>query len=86
MIVVGGGPSGSQVAYKLAAMGYIVAVVEKKASLNGVVCCTGLVSRECVEKYSIPEGVIHRWVNGASLFLQPVNRFMSSEILPRWQF
>ena len=68
VIVVGGGPSGSQVAYELAAMGYIVAVVEKKASLNGVVCCTGLVSRECVEKYSIPEGVIHRWVNGASLF------------------
>ena len=68
VIVVGGGPSGSQVAYKLAAMGYIVAVVEKKASLNGVVCCTGLVSRECVEKYSIPDSVIYRWVNGASLF------------------
>ena len=68
VIVVGGGPSGSQVAYKLAAMGYIVAVVEKKPSLDGAVCCTGLVSRECVEKYSIPDGVIYRWVNGASLF------------------
>jgi flavin-dependent dehydrogenase len=68
VIVVGGGPSGSQVAYKLAAMGYIVAVVEKKPSLDGAVCCTGLVSRECVEKYSIPEGVIHRWVSGATLF------------------
>jgi geranylgeranyl reductase family protein len=68
VIVVGAGPSGSQVAYKLAAMGYIVGVVEKKAGLNGDVCCTGLVSRECVQKYSIPEGVIHRWVNSAKLF------------------
>jgi geranylgeranyl reductase family protein len=68
VIVVGGGPSGSQVAYKLAGMGYIVGVVEKKATLNGDVCCTGLVSRECVAKYSIPEGVIYRWANGAKLF------------------
>ena len=67
VIVVGGGPSGSQVAYKLAGMGYIVGVVEKKATLNGDVCCTGLVSRECVDKYSIPAGVIHRWANGAKL-------------------
>ncbi len=68
VIVVGGGPSGSQVAYKLAGMGYIVGVVEKKATLNGDVCCTGLVSRECVDKFSIPEGVIHRWVSGAKLY------------------
>ena len=68
VIVVGGGPSGSQVAYKLAGMGYIVAVVEKKAALNSDVCCTGLVSRECVEKYNIPESVIHHWANSATLF------------------
>ena len=37
VIVVGGGPSGSQVAYKLAGMGYIVGVVEKKATLNGLI-------------------------------------------------
>jgi geranylgeranyl reductase family protein len=68
VIVVGGGPTGSQVAYKLAGMGYIVGVVEKKATLGGDVCCTGLVSRECVEKYSIPESVIYRWAYGATLF------------------
>jgi len=68
VIVVGGGPSGSQVAYKLAGMGYIVGVVEKKATLNGDICCTGLVSRECVDKFSIPEVVIHRWASGAKLF------------------
>ena len=68
VVVVGGGPSGSQVAYKLAGMGYIVGVVERKATLNGDVCCTGLVSRECVEKYAIPEIMIYRWANGARLF------------------
>ena len=68
VIVVGGGPSGSQVAYKLAGMGYIVGVVERKATLNGDVCCTGLVSRECVDKYAIPEIVIYRWANSARLF------------------
>ena len=69
VIVVGGGPSGSQVAYKLAGMGYIVGVLERKATLSGDVCCTGLVSRECVDKYAIPEIVIYRWVNGARLFI-----------------
>ena len=68
VIVVGGGPSGSQIAYKLVGMGYIVGVVERKATLNGDVCCTGLVSRECVDKYSIPESVIYHWVNSAVLF------------------
>lgn len=68
VIVVGGGPSGSQVAYRLAGMGYIVGVVERKPALPGNVCCTGLVSRECVEKYSIPESVIYRWANSAFLY------------------
>ena len=68
VIVVGGGPSGSQAAYKLAGMGYIVAVVEGKTALSGNVCCTGLVSRECVDKYSIPESVIYHWANSAVLF------------------
>jgi digeranylgeranylglycerophospholipid reductase len=68
VIVVGGGPSGSQVAYKLAEKGYSVGVVERKETLSGNVCCAGLVSHECVDKYSIPESVIYRWVNSARLF------------------
>ena len=68
VLVIGAGPSGSQVACKLAGMGYAVGVIEKKENLGGVVCCTGLVSHECVEKYSIPENVIYRWANSASLY------------------
>ncbi|MDD5288995.1 MAG: NAD(P)/FAD-dependent oxidoreductase [Dehalococcoidales bacterium] len=68
VVVVGAGPTGSQIAYKLAEMGHNIGVVERKKTLDGVVCCTGLVSRECCEKYSIPPNVISRWVNGAQLF------------------
>lgn len=68
VIVVGGGPSGSQVAYKLAEMGHSVAVIERKDNLSDDVCCTGLVSYECVNKYSIPESVIYRWADSARLF------------------
>ncbi len=66
--VIGGGPVSSQVAYKLAGMGYHAIVLEKKEKLTGPVCCTGIVSRECIGTFSIPDSVIHRWVNSARLF------------------
>lgn len=66
--VIGGGPVGSQVAFRLAGMGYHTIVLEKKENLTGPVCCTGIVSRECVETYSIPDSVIYRWVKSAQLF------------------
>ena len=68
VVVIGGGPIGSWVAYKLAGMGYGVAVVERKERLGGPVCCTGIISRECVDSFAIDESVIFRWVNGAQLF------------------
>ncbi len=67
-LVIGGGPVGSQVAYKLAGMGYGVAVVERKERLEEPVCCTGIISRECVSSFAIDEGVIHRWTGSARLF------------------
>jgi len=32
------------------------------------VCCTGIISRECIEAFSIPESVIYRWAKSAYLF------------------
>lgn len=66
--VIGGGPVGSQVAFRLAGMGHRVIVLEKKESLSNPVCCTGVVSCECVDAFSIPDSVIYRRVNGARLF------------------
>ena len=68
MVVVGGGPVGSYVAYKLAEMGDGVVVVERKERLGGPVCCTGIISQECVSSFAIDDSVILRWVNRARLF------------------
>ncbi len=66
--IIGGGPTGSQAAFKLAEMGYRVIVLEKKAVFNESICCTGIVSQECVAAYQIPESVIYRRAQGASLY------------------
>jgi len=67
-VVIGAGPAGSQIAYQLAGMGHQVAVMERKESLDEVVCCTGIISRECVQTFAIDENIVLRWVNSANLF------------------
>ncbi len=64
-IVIGGGPAGSRVAYQLAGMGDGVVVLEQKARLDEPVCCTGIISRECVDAFGIDPSVIFRWANSA---------------------
>ena len=68
VIVVGAGPIGSYVAYKLANMGHEVAVLERKEILGQPVCCTGIISQECVNSFDIDDSVILRWVNNARIF------------------
>jgi digeranylgeranylglycerophospholipid reductase len=72
--IIGGGPVGSQVASKLAGMGHHAIVLEKKEKLTAPVCCTGIISRECVETFSIPDSVVYRWVNSAHLFSPTMRR------------
>ncbi len=66
--VIGGGPVGSHVAYKLAGMGHEVVVLEQKKRLGEQVCCTGIISKECVDSFAVDDHVILRWVNSARLF------------------
>ncbi len=66
--VIGGGPVGSQVAYRLAKMGSRVVVVEQKESLGEPVCCTGIISQECASHFAIDESVIFRQANSARVF------------------
>ncbi|MCL0094461.1 NAD(P)/FAD-dependent oxidoreductase [Dehalococcoidales bacterium] len=67
-IVIGGGPVGSYVAYKLAEMGHGVVVLEQKERLGKRVCCTGIIGRECVSSFAVDDNVILRGVNSAKLF------------------
>lgn len=66
--VVGGGPVGSYVAYKLAEMGYGVVVLERKERPGEQVCCTGIISQECVSSFDVDDDVILRRANSARLF------------------
>jgi digeranylgeranylglycerophospholipid reductase len=68
VIVIGGGPIGSHTACGLADKGYRVLVLEQKPDLTGRVCCAGIISRQCIESFSIDESVILRRANSARLF------------------
>lgn len=68
VLIIGGGPIGSQVAYRLAALGHKVAVLERKPKLAGKICCTGIVGQECVKSFNIDREIILRQVNSARLF------------------
>jgi digeranylgeranylglycerophospholipid reductase len=74
-LIIGGGPIGSRTAYKLAAMGYKTAVLEKRDGIGQKPCCTGIVSQECIAKFAIPSNVIHRLANGAKIF-SPSGEFL----------
>ena len=68
VLVIGGGPVGSHTAGALAGTGVKVAVLEKRASLAGQICCTGLVSTECLERYPVDPALILNRFNRAVLF------------------
>ena len=68
VLVVGGGPIGSQVAFRMASMGYGVDVLEQKERLGGRVCCAGIISPECLSTYYIDDSVVLRRVNSARIF------------------
>lgn len=65
VIVVGAGPSGSYLALQLASRGYNVLVMEKKAVPGEDVCCTGIVSRACLQMLGVPEDLLVKPVSSA---------------------
>jgi geranylgeranyl reductase family protein len=66
--VIGGGPIGSRVAYRLSEMGRRVVVMEQKESLGEPVCCTGIISQKCLEQFEIDKRVVYRQANSAKVF------------------
>ncbi len=67
VLIVGGGPVGNYVAYKLADMRYGVVVIEQKNELGEQVCCTGIISQECVNSFFIADDIVLRRANSATL-------------------
>jgi digeranylgeranylglycerophospholipid reductase len=68
VIIVGGGPAGSRVAYGLAAKGHKVLVLEKQGRPGKKSACTGIISQECAGAFDIEDSVVLRKVNSATLF------------------
>ena len=68
VLVIGDGPAGSQVAYRLAEQGYDVMVLGKNDKPGGRVCCTGIISQACASSFAIDEGAILGRVKSARIF------------------
>ena len=68
VVVIGAGPIGSFVAYKLAGRGHRVAVLEQKEKLGEPVCCTGIIGQECAGSFVTEDNVILRRINSARLY------------------
>jgi len=56
--VVGGGPIGSYLACRLADLGYKVVVLERSPEVGHAVCCTGIIGKECFERFDLPREAI----------------------------
>ena len=74
-IVVGAGPAGSYIAYELSALNYEVAVLEQKEAPGIGVCCTGIISPECLDSFSIGQDAILTKVHSAK-FLSPSGKLL----------
>ncbi|MCD6358795.1 MAG: NAD(P)/FAD-dependent oxidoreductase [Dehalococcoidia bacterium] len=66
--VVGSGPAGSFTACQLASRGYDVLVLESRNSVGEKGCCTGIVGRECFERFSCDDKVVLREAKSARIF------------------
>ena len=69
-IIIGAGPVGSYLAEKLARLGYKVLVLEKKRSAGQDICCTGVVSKECLDLIHVDKNLTMGQVSSAR-FLAP---------------
>jgi digeranylgeranylglycerophospholipid reductase len=78
-VIIGAGPVGSYLAGKLARLGYKVLVLDKKMTAGQDVCCTGIVSKECLDLIPIDKNLILRQVSSAR-FLSP-----SGKLLRLWR-
>ncbi|MBM3155846.1 MAG: NAD(P)/FAD-dependent oxidoreductase [Chloroflexi bacterium] len=53
VMIVGAGPVGSYLAYRMAELGYKVIVFERRAKVGEAVCCTGIIGKECFDRFPV---------------------------------
>jgi len=75
LVIIGAGPAGSYAAYRLAAQGYKVAVLEQKKAAGEDVCCSGIIGVECFNSFGVGDDVILAGASSASFF-SPAGRRM----------
>ena len=68
LVVVGAGPIGCRVAAEVARAGYQVAILEQKPSLGSPICCTALVSEECLGRFNLDRDLIRESFKSATIF------------------
>ncbi|MDY6912664.1 MAG: NAD(P)/FAD-dependent oxidoreductase [Chloroflexota bacterium] len=67
-LIIGAGPAGNRVAYKLANLGHKVAVFEKHEKIGGKLCCTGIIGTECMDLFEIDRSCVLQHARSAKLF------------------
>jgi len=77
VIVVGAGPSGSYAALRLAQLGYQVIVLEQKEDAGENICCTGIISAECLDTFNLDAAIL-REASSARFFV-PCGQFIRFE-------
>lgn len=63
VIIIGAGPIGSYASYLLAKEGINVGLFEKNEFIGENVNCSGIISKECYDKFSLPLNSIIRHIN-----------------------
>jgi len=75
-MVVGAGPAGSYLAYRLAKLGHRVIVFEQRPKVGDAVCCTGIVGKECFDRFPIANNAILTQASSAKFF-SPSGKLLS---------
>lgn len=68
VIVVGAGAAGNYMACRLASLGYKVIVVEGQKEVGSAICCTGIIGKECFDRFIDDSSLILREANSARFF------------------
>jgi geranylgeranyl reductase family protein len=67
-MIVGAGPIGSYIAYRLAKLGYKVCVFERRPRVGDAACCTGIIGKECFDRFPIVNNGVLTQASSAKFF------------------